>query len=868
MNHYLAPDFPKKTEREVLHAGIARQAAAEGIVLLENNGCLPLRGDERIALFGSGARNTLFCGLGAASMNPRSAVSIEEGLRQAGFSITTDGYLTRFAAVQSEAEEAYYQALRQNHEGELLQAVLDMYAHPYLPAELEPITKADLAGEPELAVYVISRCSGEGADRQNVPGDYQLSEDEKRDLAFLDENFSQIVVLLNTVGVIDTRFLRGLEHLGAMLFIGLGGMEAGNAAADVLTGKTPPQGKLTATWAERYEDYPNALHYAGNDGDLDDEYYSEGIYIGYRYFDAAGIRPAYPFGYGKSYAKFSIRFLSCEQSGEHLTVQALVQNDSEEYSGREVVQAYIAPPQTGMPKPVKSLAGFAKTALLAPGQCETLNIELDSKSMASYDTASASWVMEAGDHLLLLGNSSADTQPVGAIRCPRTLVLEHCRNLFPPDEPIAEWQPHPFERSARDKVALENVLLTLNTGAFRTLVHQYPAEEAPLPHSDAKGPLCFADVRAGRATAEELTAQLPPEALATLCVGNLPETDGPVSRADVMAAGTAANRRIQTDITETIVPGASETTAASQREWGIPKLNLLDGGSGLRLVPEFETDAEGNLLTSGLYSIRNVDRITGKQRGCHEYPGSRLFYQYTTALPMATLLAQSWDPDLLLRCAEMIRSEAEAFGVDIWLAPSMNLHRNPLCGRNFEYYSEDPLLTGVCASSMVHGVEQGHRVATAIKHFACNNQEANRNAVNAHVSERALRELYLRGFEYVLRREKPSCVMTALNLINGTHAANSRALLVDYLRGENGFDGFVMTDWGTTVEDPAEHNKYRCASPAGCIQAGNDLIMPGTTGDRDALLAVLQNGTLSLAELQRCAANILQVMLRLERAKG
>lgn len=213
----------------------------------------------------------------------------------------------------------------------------------------------------------------------------------------------------------------------------------------------------------------------------------------------------------------------------------------------------------------------------------------------------------------------------------------------------------------------------------------------------------------------------------------------------------------------------------------------------------------------------------------------------------------------------MIGKELVTFGVDLWLAPSMNIHRNPLCGRNFEYYSEDPLITGICGEVVVHNVEMYSGVGATIKHLACNNQEENRGATNAHVSERALREIYLRGYERVIRREKPVSMMTSLNLINGVHAANSYDLLTAFARDESGFDGFVMTDWGTTVSDESEQNKYDCSSVPGCLIAGNDLIMPGTAGDIEGILSAANNGVLTLGQLQNSVRNILVGMLKLNR---
>lgn len=883
MNKYFAYKKEGITSQEMRHAALARQAAAEGMVLLENKGGLPCKTGEKLALFGDGARQTLICGLGAASMNYRTAVSVEEGLERAGFVITSKDYLAKAALMLEEETEKYYEWLRGQSREELLQGVFAMYANPFVPSRQKRITEEDIRVKADTAVFVISRNSGEGADRKNIPGDYQLLEDEVQNLMFLDEHFESVIVLLNTIGVIDTKFIRGLKHLKAMLFMGLGGSGAGNAVADIFLGKVPPQGKLTSTWAENYEDYPNALTYAEVNGDVDDEMYTEGIYVGYRYFDSYGITPAYPFGYGMTYAEFSITLTGCEQKGRCIQARAEVRNLSREFAGREVVQAYVSPPTGRLHKPYQSLAGYAKTEMLEPGQQEEVMIELDIKSMASYDEKAAAWVLEAGDYLIRLGSSSRDTKPSGIIRIGEEILLEQCRNLFPLDTELDEWKTETAAGREELDEAEKSCVLNINVSDFETTIHQYRNLEKVDIHTDiyqgqntgdgypaVKGrTLTLNDVREGRISLDELAAQLSVDEMAKICVGNVPEEHVEVNRASVMAAGTAVRTAAgNEDYMNPVVPGASETTGALQSGRRIPKLNLADGGSGLRLVAEFETDGQGELLTSGLFSIRGVDRIAKKVQGCRQYEGSELYFQYTTALPMAVILAQTWDTELLGRCGEMIGRELVTFGVDLWLAPSMNIHRNPLCGRNFEYYSEDPLITGICGSTMVHGVEMYRGTGATIKHLACNNQEANRGATNAHVSERALREIYLRGYEMAIRKEKPVSMMTSLNLINGIHAANNYDMLTSFARDECGFDGFVMTDWGTTVADASEDNKYPCSSVAGCLTAGNDLIMPGTSGDVEGIRLAVQNGEVKLWQLQECVKNILRGMLKMDKSVG
>lgn len=292
---------------------------------------------------------------------------------------------------------------------------------------------------------------------------------------------------------------------------------------------------------------------------------------------------------------------------------------------------------------------------------------------------------------------------------------------------------------------------------------------------------------------------------------------------------------------------------------------MADGPAGLRMNPEYFV--KDGVILKNLANDPLFKNILPKEALNVDLSGAETYYQYCTAIPVATMLAQSWNEEIWKTAGDLVGGEMEEMGIDLWLAPGMNIQRNPLGGRNFEYYSEDPLLSGLCAAAVTKGVQSHPGRGTTIKHIAANSQETNRNYNNSHLTERTLRELYLKPFEICIKKAQPFAAMTSVNLVNGIHAANHYDILTAAMRDEWGFQGLVMTDWGTTSDFGSESgsHKYNCSSSASCITAGNDLIMPGSQADYDRLLAAAAQGSLSLANLQWCAENILRVILRVEK---
>lgn len=889
MNKYYGSKPGTITSQELEHTQIVREVAARGMVLMENDGVLPLKSGTKIALYGSGAKNTEFSGLGAASFTSREEISIMEGLERAGIVIASKDYLERYAKMIREQENDYYSRLREYVDESLIRAVVEMYENPLTLCPQPVITEADLekSGKADIAVFVISRTAGEGVDRRLTAGDYYLSEEEKQNLKILSENFEKLVVLLNMGSQIDTAYIRDLENLSALLFVGQAAGVTGLAAADVITGKITPEGKFTDTWAEKYEDYPNAENYGALNGNLDDEFYTEGIYVGYRYFDSFGIQPAYPFGFGLSYTDFSIKTENIFKENEKLVIRTRVENTGATYAGRETVQVYVSAPSQKLEKPYQELKGFQKTRLLQPEETQTVQIEIELKSLASYNEKKAAWVMEAGDYLVRVGNSSRNTEIAGIVHVDGEIICEQCRNLCREEQKLEEMSA---KESAKTSAYTEGFSYGTNTVQIREkalktvyvcekdIVYQYntygtcpsSGNNLQLNGKEQKNKVLedkqdevqntlnlpqFQDVANGRLSLDDFVNSLTAQEMCYLCVGNAGEEE-----ATFVSYGSTNTK---TEAVIPMAPGTCDSTRMLVESRGIPNMHMSDGGSGLRVLPQFEVDKEGNLLTEGVISVRNVDRIIGEDY-IKDRVNHNVYEQYTTGLPIATMLAQTWDRDCWRKCGEIEGQEMQRFHVELWLAPSMNIHRNPLCGRNFEYYSEDPLITGECAATVTGAIQKFRCAGVTLKHFACNNQEDNRYATNVHISERALREIYLKGFEIAVRSAHPVAVMTSYNLINGVHTANDYELLTSILRDEWGFDGMVMTDWGTTSSNDNEKRKYKASTCSGCIRAGNDLIMPGARSDIEALYQSVQNGEITSEDLRICSRRILAAMLRLE----
>ncbi|HJD43367.1 MAG TPA: glycoside hydrolase family 3 C-terminal domain-containing protein [Candidatus Mediterraneibacter quadrami] len=803
------------TALEKENARVACEAALEGIVLLENDGTLPLT-PGKIALYGAGAGMTIKGGTGSGEVHERHAVTIREGMEAAGFTVTTDHWIDGYEEMYRVGEAAYTRKFRQ---GLLKLDIANIMASPYQYPFGQPVTLGDIMrSDTDTCIYVIARQAGEGADRKLKNFEYSLSDIEKENIALCAASYEKFIVVVNVGSVFDLSFLDEIEGINAVVYFAQQGMEGGRAFADLITGKAVPSAKTVDTWPKDYKDIPFAMDYSYLNGDLEEEYYREGIYVGYRYFDSYDVEPRYPFGYGLSYTTFSIEKENVELVGTKVMVRVNVTNTGSTYSGKEVVQLYASCPQTGMAKEYQRLAAFAKTGVLAPGGTETAVLSFDMKDLASYRESDAAWVLEAGDYILRLGASSRDTEAVAALVLDGETIVEQCMNVSRTVLEVREMDPPALKDTNEEKDAAEAqdadlLRIPVPASAFETEVCEYRDPEIyESPVSDA-----VLDVLS--------TEELCEVVAGTGMVGNGPRFF------DAM--------------------GSAGYTTGAFIDRGLPNVCLADGPAGLRLQKVSTVTRSGNvkaaepMLSALKYLPDPVQKVMfgdSDRQPC--------VYQFTTAFPVGLALAQSWNTKLVERVGDAVGKEMERYGVTYWLAPGMNIHRNPLCGRNFEYYSEDPLLTGKMAAAMSRGVQSHRGCFVTIKHFCCNNQEDNRNRTNANVNERALREIYLRGFRIAVQEGHARALMTSYNKVNGTYVNNSYELITKVLRNEWGFDGLVMTDWFATGKGLGSH----CAA----IEAGNDLIMPGGKGVVRELKAKLKSGELDGTALRRCAANVIR----------
>ena len=800
------------SQREKENLQVAYEAACEGMVLLKNDGILPLA-TKKVALYGPGASMTIKGGTGSGEVNERHSVTILEGLENRGFTVTTRGWIEKFENMYREAEAAYKEEKKKRVNILKLDTIMQMLFDNFRAPVGLPVTEADVqSSDTDTAIYVISRQAGEGGDRKAEKGDYYLTDEELDTIRFCAERYEKFLLVINCGSPMDMAFAGEIPGINAILHISQLGTEGGNAFADLISGVVTPSGKLADTWAKQYSDIPFAGQFSYLNGNLKEEFYREGIYVGYRYFDTFGVEPAYPFGFGLSYTKFDMHSAGVALEGSKVTVKAEVVNKGDIYSGKEVAQLYLSAPEGKLHKEYQALAAFGKTDILVPDARQELELTFDLKDMASYREADGAYVLEAGDYLLRLGNSSRNTAVIGVIGVEQEVIVSRHAHICPVQAPIHELQA---PERAPEAVAPGLPRLRLGAGAIETRIYTY---EEPAVCEDPR--------------VKQFLDTLKPEEMAEILVG-----------IGMFGGETRFN-----------LPGSVGNTTSKFWDRGLANVTLCDGPAGLRIQKRSGVDKKGKVKPIDM-ALSIFEAFPGfvKKMMVADPEKDTILYQYTTAFPVASALAQTWNEELLYRVGDAIHREMKEYGCTYWLAPAINIHRNPLCGRNFEYFSEDPRLTGAMAAAITRGVQQEEGYYVTIKHFACNNQEDNRNFVSSNLSERALREIYLKGFEICVREAGAKSVMTSYNKVNGVYAPNSHDLCTKALRCEWGFDGVVMTDWFSTNKGQADNGL--------ALKAGNDLIMPGGGSFKKAILSSLKKGEITRTDLRRCCGNVIKSIL-------
>ena len=773
-----------------------RESAAEGMVLFENDGLLPLKKGTKVALFGVTSYHCFKLGWGSGDMLAQVITQVNEGLENAGFILNKD--LDSYIKEKMLLHADEYKCVNRNW-------FYWTYRYNEIEIPEEMIKKS--SGESDVAIITIGRCSGESDDLKDEEGFFRLHTEEVDLIKNVSSAFDKVVLILNTCGPLDLRAIDDC-NINAILYASMGGEQFGNSVSDILSGKVTPSGKLSTTWAFRYDDYPT------KEGITSKEVpYNEGIYVGYRYFDTFNVNPRYPFGFGLSYTDFDIKVSDYHLDGTLVDIYVDVTNKGN-LPGKEIVQCYVSSPDGKLEKSYQDLVAFNKTGLLGSGDVELLNISFDLADFGSFDEDNDEFVLEKGKYIVRIGNSSRNTHVAFVINLDKDLICEKVtKRLVVKNDNlkiISKKGHEPYSYKEEKEEIQRADVVNLDYSDFETEIckrYEDNPDKLLVPKKSDKV-LTLDDVVNGKATLEDVVAQFSNEELSYILNG-------------VIYEGADANANVGSMSIK--VRGAAGEMWTSEK-YKIPTNACADGPGGVRLsmfnTPE-ETDSDV----------------------CHKM----------VAFPSGTCLANSWNTQSAYTFGRMICDDLKISDIEGWLAPGINIHRNPLNGRNFEYLSEDPVLSGQMTSFVVNAVQfdedskpTGKYVT--IKHFACNNIEYERGVSDSVVSVRALREIYLKNFRIAIMNSGSYGVMTSYNKINGEFASTSFDLLNGILRGEWGFDGFVCTDWNTAAD--AKKHPY----------AGNDLIMPGT--HRKDILNALNEGTLDKACAQKCAVRILRLILR------
>ena len=805
-NKYILPHEEK-------HIKIMRETASECSLFLKKNQEFPISKPCNVLLVGSGARNTQKGGLGSGDTEPRNYTTCEEGLEKAGFVITSKKWLDEYPLQKEKLIGEHMKYIETMHIQNKITQCFRMMAFPEYDYNLD-LTFEQKA---DIAIYVLARNSGEGTDRRLIEGDVYLTHTEIKDILYLNKNYKKFILVLNVGGVVD---LSPVNEVSNILLLSQLGIVTGDILADIILGKANPSGKLATTWAK-----PKEYNTMKNFGFLHSTNYKEGVYVGYRYFDSNGVEPLYPFGFGLSYTEFNINKNSLEKNREKITVSVKVKNVGN-YSGKEVIQVYVSPSQKHVDKPYQSLVAFKKTPELKPNEEVELNIEFKLSQVARYDTQTASYILDKGNYIIRVGNCSRKTEIFGYIKLSQDVVTQQLKNIKA-NPKFEDWVPN---TSKYPKDNLDNVQkILLNKDDFDLEIATYTYV-----------PKIYEEIK-----------KLTDKELAYLCVGGFVESK-------------EENNEKQRGLN-----GLTTRKVESIKNY----LRMVDGAAGVRIARVYSNDHHRfkRLVTDPawlnnynyLYTLDKISLTLTKNEKEDFSKYRNVIYQHATSLPIPTAQAQSFNVDLIQKYGEIVGKEMQIFNVNVLLAPAMNIHRNILCGRNFEYFSEDPLVAGKMATALIRGVQSNKNCGATVKHFAGNNQEYNRMNNNSKMSERTLREIYLKGFQIAVEEGHPTALMTSYNLINGVHPSENSQLLIDVVRNEWKFDGLIMTDWIRSGEQEFNSAKNPGQYVYNTLRAGVNIQMTGHKIDFDYILQKLRDGVLNREHLLKCASKVYETIEKL-----
>lgn len=826
---------------------IARQLVEESIVLLKNTDqTLPFAKGQRAAFFGRSQIDTIYSGNGSGAAHKEGCKNILQECEQKGI-CAESGLKEYYMECISKEGTTEKDEFDWADAGKVITSgvMYEIFGKYHAPAPEYEISEEKIASArqyTDTAILILGRNSGGEECDRHLQGDYYLTDSEKVLTAQVCVNFEKVVLILNVNGLLDLSWTKEYPSIKSILFAGIMGEEGACALADILVGNINPSGKLAFTIAKNYEDYPAARHFTWDKENTDDlltyesyglsarengstgyakspvTFYWEDIYAGYRYFDTFGKEPLYAFGHGLSYTEFEIEYIGVMKKDEGIEVKACVRNIGN-VTGKEVVQFYLANDGDTCKCAYQELKGFEKTGSIQPGGEEKISLIIPWKELSHYDEERAAYVICRGDNRILAGNSSRNTKVFVTVRVEQDILMEQCANRLG----IQECNRRKLEFLTQSKETMvgsaQREIPETNVGVETEGVNVHSEltvadiciEAADISFHDkiADSSICEEIADAADSRRMDKIKNLSVEQLAALCVGYGPGTP---------FAAFGDGSELETIFSEDGKPLTTNSHPAGYNGYVSPAIE-----------------------DAGIYSVFYKDGPAGIGE---------------MAWPSEMLIACAFNKKIWYAFGNAVGAECEKQQVDVWLAPAVNLHRHPLCGRNFEYFSEDPYLTGICAREITKGVQENHPVLVCPKHFAANEQETfrrgnsrkNYDAVDSILSERAARELYLKPFEMLVKEADIACLMTSFNKINGMFAAGNADLCTHILREEWGYSGVVVTDWGDmdVVVDGAD-----------AVAAGNDVVMPGGPPVIAQILQGYREGRVSLQDLEKAVEHLL-----------